>query len=50
MRAMLFGVSPVDPLTLGGVILVICVIAVAAAWGPARRAALVDPVRSLGAE
>jgi ABC-type antimicrobial peptide transport system permease subunit len=50
MRSMLYAVSPLDPLTLGGVVLLICVVAVLAAYLPARRATLIDPMRSLGEE
>jgi ABC-type antimicrobial peptide transport system permease subunit len=39
----LFGVTPNDPVTLGGVALMMALIGVAACWLPARRAAKVDP-------
>ena len=44
---LLFGVSPNDPAILAGATLVLFVLAVAANWLPARRAARVDPMRSL---
>jgi predicted permease len=47
MRAMLFGVSPVDPLTLGAVALTMCAVAVFAAYLPAHRAMRIDPMTSL---
>jgi ABC-type antimicrobial peptide transport system permease subunit len=50
MRSMLFGVSPMDPVTLGAVVAVIFAMALAAAYIPARRAVGVDPMRSLREE
>lgn len=50
MRSMLFNVSSSDPMTLGGVILMICAIAVVTAYAPARRAMRVDPMLSLREE
>jgi putative ABC transport system permease protein len=50
MDAILFGVSPVDPLTYGAVGAVLLATAMLATWVPARRAARVDPVEALRAE
>jgi len=50
MRAFLFGVKAVDPLTDGAVAVMMLVLAVAAAWIPARRAASVDPMKTLRME
>jgi predicted permease len=47
MRSMLPGITPRDPLTFGGVPLVLIAIAVFAALIPARRAGKVDPVVAL---
>ena len=44
---LLFGVSPNDPAILAGATLLLFALAVAANWLPARRAARVDPMRSL---
>ncbi|HET7622092.1 MAG TPA: ABC transporter permease [Gemmatimonadaceae bacterium] len=48
MVSLLQGVRPADPLTLGVVVLVTGLVAVAASMGPARRAGKVDPARVLG--
>jgi predicted permease len=50
MKSLLFGISPLDPLTYVAVLLVLAVSAVAASYLPARRAAAVDPVDALRAE
>lgn len=46
----LYGLSPTDPLTLGGAALSLVAVAFFASWLPARRAARVDPVIALRAE
>jgi predicted permease len=50
MESLLFEVSALDPVTFVGVPLMLAVTAVAATYGPARRAARVDPVISLRSE
>jgi predicted permease len=50
IASMLFGVGPRDPVSLASVALLLGVVAVAASWLPARRAARVDPVTALRAD
>ena len=50
IASMLFEVRPTDPLTYAAVCVVTGAVALAACYGPARRAARVDPVVSLQAE
>ena len=47
MRAILFGLSPLDPIALGGAVGMLLLAAVVASLLPALRAARVDPVKSL---
>jgi ABC-type antimicrobial peptide transport system permease subunit len=50
LRGFLFAVAPMDPLTLAAVTLTFAAITGLAAWLPARRAARVDPMRTLRAD
>jgi predicted permease len=47
LSGLLFGVSPADPLTLAVVSMLVVLVATAACWRPAARAARVDPCRTL---
>jgi putative ABC transport system permease protein len=47
VRSLLFEVSPMDPVTLVGVAVLILGAATLASWIPARRASRVDPVEAL---
>jgi putative ABC transport system permease protein len=47
MTSLLFGVSPVDPLTFIGVPLALAFVALLACWIPARRAVRIPPVSAL---
>jgi ABC-type antimicrobial peptide transport system permease subunit len=47
MGRFLFETSAVDPLTYSLVPVLFCVLALLAAWAPARRAAAVDPMIAL---
>jgi len=47
MRSQLFGVSATDPVTFGGVAILLIAVAVAACLIPAQRAMRVDPMVAL---
>jgi hypothetical protein len=47
LHSFLFEVSALDPITIGGVLALMGIVALAAAWIPARRAAAVDPMVAL---
>ena len=46
-RSLLFGLEPGDPATIAGAIVTLAVVAVLAAYWPARRAARLDPLVAL---
>ncbi|MBI3404530.1 MAG: ABC transporter permease, partial [Acidobacteria bacterium] len=50
MRTLLFGVEPTDPVTFGGVALLLLLSATLACAMPARRAALIQPIQALHVE
>jgi hypothetical protein len=47
VQAVIYGVSPIDPLTIGGALALIAVVTVVAGGVPARRAANVNPIEAL---
>jgi predicted permease len=50
MQSLLFGVSPVDPVTYAAITVAVFATAWVACWVPSRRAATVDPMHALRAE
>jgi ABC-type antimicrobial peptide transport system permease subunit len=50
MKSLLFGISPLDPITYVAVPAILVVAAALASYLPARRASAVDPVEALKAE
>jgi predicted permease len=50
VRGLLYGVSPTDPVVLSATCVLLIVVALFAAWIPARRAASIDPMQTLRAE
>ena len=50
LAGMLFGVSPIDPLTFGVIALLVAAIALLASYVPARRAMRIEPTEALRAE
>jgi ABC-type antimicrobial peptide transport system permease subunit len=47
ISSLLFGVGAADPLSLAGAVLLLALVALAAVYGPARRASVLDPVAAL---
>jgi ABC-type antimicrobial peptide transport system permease subunit len=50
LRSLLFGVNAMDAATLAGAVLGLAVVAAAAAYVPARRAAHIDPLAAIRGE
>jgi ABC-type antimicrobial peptide transport system permease subunit len=47
VAGLLFGVEPIDPATYAAITLLLLAVALAASYGPARRATKIDPMITL---
>ena len=47
VRARLFGITPADPVTIGGAVAAMMAVALLAGWLPARKASRLDPMMAL---
>ena len=48
--SLVYGMKPRDPVTLGGAVALLAIVALAASYGPARRAAGLQPMEALRQE
>jgi ABC-type antimicrobial peptide transport system permease subunit len=50
IESLLFGTTPANPAVFLGVSLLLCTVALVAAYGPARRASRIEPLQALRTE
>jgi putative ABC transport system permease protein len=50
MSSMLYGIKPTAPIAFAGSAALVILVALAASWIPARRAASIDPMKALRTE
>ena len=50
LQGLLFGTSPLDPVTFSGISVMLLLVGLLASWFPARRAAGIDPARAIRME
>jgi predicted permease len=50
MASLLVGITPTDPITFAGIVVLFALIAVTASWLPARRASRLDPMNAIREE
>jgi ABC-type antimicrobial peptide transport system permease subunit len=50
LRGLLHGLSPTDPVTFGGIAIILIAVALTASYLPARRATRTDPIEALRVE
>jgi ABC-type antimicrobial peptide transport system permease subunit len=50
LASIVYQASPLDPIVLGGVVVIMVAVGLVSCWGPAKRSLRIDPVLALRAE